>query len=490
MNTFMQNLTVNTNFRPTQNGSNAHYTTCSAVYDMFALGGAYRGRSDDDCITLFMKALDENEELAIKCLFYLRDIRGGAGERRFFRVCFRWLANARPHIAKRNLENVSEFGRWDDLIYSCFGTTLENEAMKIIQHQLALDVQCKTPSLLAKWCPSENCSSATTKKMGSKLREYLGMTHKEYRKMLSSLRAKIKIVETLMSQNRWDEIEFDKIPSRAGMIYRNAFARRDIIAKRYEDFVKDENTKVNAKDLFPYDIVNKCLDYKIENDDIARLSLQKMWDNLPDYFEGTEQSMIAVVDTSGSMTCFWGDSNGARPIDVAISLGLYCAERNKGEFANKYISFASRPQLIDTTGVDLYDKVNRIYRTNLIDNTNLEAVFSLLKKTALVSNPEDIPSTIAIISDMQIDSGCRISESVVSTLMEKIRVDWEDCGLKMPHLVYWNVNAVQDTILDLGPDVTYVSGASPIVFQMVMTGKTGIDIMIDKLLSERYSVVK
>ena len=496
MNTFTQNLATSTNYKRTENGALAHKSTLSKVYDMFALGGAYRNRTEDDCIDLFCDALRENESLAIKCLFYLRDVRGGQGERRFFRVCFKWLAQEHRDMALRNLDQVSEFGRWDDLVYTTFDTPLQDNALEIIKKQLTLDVQCETPSLLAKWLPSENASSAQTKAYGTVVRKYLGMSHKEYRKLLSSLRDKIRIVETLMSQNRWDEIEFDKIPSRAGLIYKNAFARRDIIAKKYESFVKDENTTVNAKDLYPYDIIRDARGYWSRYGSTRHISsteraaLQKMWDNLPDYFNGEPAKMIAVVDTSGSMTG-WGSSNVA-PIDVAISLGLYCAERNTGDFADQIITFSSRPQFIQTSGPDVFEKAKNIYKMNIVEDTNLEATFDLLKRVALRSNPEDIPETILVISDMEINYGVEgISrDGDIQTLMERIRSDWESVGLKMPKLVYWNVDARQDTILDLGPDVSYVSGASPITFEMVMTGKTGYDLMIEKLESDRYSVIE
>ena len=496
MNTFVKNLETSTNYKLTENGCLSYKSTLSKVYDMFAFGGAYRNRTEEDCINLFLPALVEDEELAIKCLFYLRDIRGGQGERRFFRVCFRWLCLNEPKVALRNLDQVSEFGRWDDLIYTAFGTELEVPALDIIKHQLALDVQCKTPSLLAKWLPSENASSNLTKTMGGVVRRHLGVSHKEYRKMLSTLRNKIKIVETLMSQNRWDEIEFDKIPSRAGLIYKNAFARRDIIAKKYENFVKDENTTVNAKDLYPYDIVRNarkdfgCVWCDKEMSQTERDALQKMWENLPDYFEGNPAKMIAVVDTSGSMTG-WGNRNVA-PIDVAISLGLYCAERNTGDFANKFITFSTFPQFVETFGVDIYQKAENIYKKTIIADTNLEATFDLMKRAALKANPEDIPETIVVISDMEINYGVVgiRSNGDMMTLMERIRADWEAAGLTMPKLVYWNVDARDNTILDLGPDVSYVSGCSPIVFQMVMTGKTGKDLMLEKLNSERYKAIK
>ena len=503
MNTFMNGLTNATNYMRTENGALAHKSTNSAVYDMFALGGAYRKRSDEDVILLFKNAVEENAELAMKCLFYLADCRGGQGERRFFRVAYKWLANKYPEIARRNIENIPEYRRWDDVIYSCVGTPVENDALAFIKKQLVLDIQCKTPSLLAKWLPSENASARETKVMGNLIREYLGMTHKEYRKTLSELRTRINIVEKLMSQNRWGEIEFDKIPSRAGLIYKNAFARRDMIAKKYESFAKDEKTTVNAKALYPYEVVAKAAsgstwsyNYNFPKlSDVDRAMLEKYWNNLPDYLNGNPCKMMCVVDTSSSMT----GSEAAAPINVAISLGMYCAERIGGPFANHYISFASQPQLIKIEGIDFVDKVRRIYKTNLCDNTDLVAVFNLLKRIALQpdTKAEDIPETIVVISDMQIDSGTsswrgknRWTTSGAATEMEKIRKEWVSAGLKMPKLVYWNVDARENTILDSGENVTFVSGMSPIIFEQVLTGATGYDLMLKKLMSERYNAIR
>ena len=493
-NTFMDNLTNATNFNRTANGALAHKSTRSMVYDMFALGGAYRNRTVEDCILLFKNALEEDEELAMKCLFYLRDCRGGQGERRFFRHCFRWLCNNRTEVARRNLENVSEYGRWDDLIYATNGTMLHDEALDIVKHQLALDVECKTPSLLAKWMPSENASARTTKAVAGDIRRHLGMTHREYRKTLSILRARINVLERLMSANRWEEIEFDKIPSKAGLIYKNAFARRDLIAKKYEAFAKSTETKVNAKALFPYEIVAKATgacswSYNFPHlTEVDRAMIEKYWENLPDYLNGKPCKMMCVVDTSGSMT----GSKADAPLNVAIALGMYCAERVGGPFKNHYISFSRVPQFIEIEGIDFVDKVRRIYQTNLCQNTNIEATFDLLMETAKKSNPEDVPETLVIISDMQIDSmnTAYWRSGQVATEMERIRARWEANGLKMPNLVYWNVNASKNTILDDGPNVTYVSGCSPTIFEQILTGVTGYELMLKKLMSERYAAIK
>ena len=496
MNKFLEDLKDVTNYVYTENGALAHKTTNSAVYDMFALGAAYRVRSNEDCILLFKNAFEENETLALKCLFYLRDIRGGQGERRFFRTCFKWLCDEHPEAAKRNLINISEYGRWDDLIYAAEGTDLKDQAFAILKNQLALDLASKTPSLLGKWLPSENASSKKTKKMATAFREYLDMTHKQYRKILSTLRQKINIVERLMSENRWDEIEFDKIPSKAGLVYRNAFARRDILAKKYEAFMKDKSTKVNATSLFPYEIVEKAIDefghcYYWRNNrstnlsDPTRLALNKYWENLPDYLKGEDCSMMCVVDTSGSMC--------GRPIAVAISLGLYCAERIGEPFKNYFISFSREARLIKTEGIDFVDKVQRIYDQNLCENTNLDSVFNLLRTTALrdPAARKSMPKTIVVISDMEIDGGSTWGKDNAATHMERIRQKWEQDGLTLPHLVYWNVESRNENkFLDSGDDVTFVSGCSPVIFQSVLTGKTGYQLCLEVLNGERYNAVK
>ena len=491
MNTFSNALQDNMNYKMTENGAVAHKTTRSKVYDMFALGAAYRQRSENDVLLLFREALAEDKDLALKCLFYIRDCVKGQGERRFFRICFKWFCEKYPNNAKQLFSIfATDMCRWDDLILTALDTKAEDEALGFIAKQLVLDSYSDNPSLLAKWCPSENTSSAKTRAAARKVRHALQLSSKEYRLLLSNLRKRINVLERLMSANEWDKIEFDKIPSKAGLVYKQAFMRRDLIAKKYSDFIKNENTKVNVKTLYPYEIVKKAMSART---DVDKAAVEKYWNNQPDWFKGAAANIICVVDTSGSMT--WGSGN-VNPIDVACSLGMYAAERLNGPFHNRYISFSSRPQLIEIRGVDFCDKVRRIYRANLCDNTDLTAVFDLLKRTALQPNvnKEDIPTTIVVISDMEIDEASGYyhsnrnlwSKASAGTTMERVRKEWAEVGLKMPKLVYWNVNARNDTILDLGPNVSYVSGCSPVIFKQIMTDVTGYKLMLDKLMSDRY----
>lgn len=488
MNKFLNGLIDETNYITTENGATARATTKSDLLDMFALGGSMRNRSESDIILMFRKAYTENPLYALRCLFYLRDCRGGVGERRFFRICIKDLAINKPEVIERNIENIPFFGRYDDL-YALEGTPIEDKMFSFVKKQLALDVQCETPSLLAKWLKSENTSSKESRRLGKKTRIALGMSHKEYRKTLSILRERINIIERVMSEGRWNEIIYDKIPSKAGLIYKNAFAKHDY--DRYKAFAESKETKVNASTLYPYEIVEKAL--CANESAVDRIMIEKYWDNQVDVLDGKPCKMLCVCDTSGSMR--------GTPINVAISLSMYCAERIGGDFKNHYISFSSRPQLIKIEGVDFVDKVRHIYNTNLCENTNIEATFALLKSVALKSNPEDIPEMIVIISDMQIDSmtgnnywsnsnGNQWTEETTATEMEKIRMDWEASGLKCPRLVYWNVDARNNTILDSGPDVSFVSGFSPMIFKQVLTGKTGLELMYETLNQQRYNIIQ
>ena len=501
MNTFMDSLIRTTNFTETENGAVAHKSTLNKVYDMFALGGAYRNRTDEDCILLFKNAIKEDETLALKCLFYLRDIRGGQGERRFFRVCFNWLAKNYPEIARRNLINIAEYGRYDDL-YCVVGTPVEKDMFALIKEQLEKDIASMNESekagvsLLAKWLKSENASSKETKMLGNKTRIALGLTHKAYRETLSALRTRINIVEKLMSENKFNEIEYSKIPSKAGLIYRNAFAKRD--AERYKEFINNKETKVNACANYPYEMVREVSkhlnhyywqeDYKWTEEE--RNALQKYWDNQKDYLQEKPCKIMGVIDTSGSMT---NCRNGkVAPIDVAISIGMYAAERVGGPFKDHFITFASQPQLIKVEGIDFVDKVKRIYDKNLVDNTNLRAAFDLIKNIALQPgvNRDDVPNTLVVVSDMEIDCGSFWrDEHIRKTEMESIRDEWKSLGLPMPHLVYWNVDARNNLILD-SDEATYVSGCSPVIFESILTGKSGWDLCYDKLMSERYRNVQ
>lgn len=501
MNKFISGLTDATNIGYTENGAIKRNTTKSDLLDMFAMGGAYRTRSDEDVIFLFKKAYAENPVYALKCLFYLRDVRGGQGERRFFRVCMKWLANYDTEAMRRNLRYVPMFGRYDDL-YVFVGTALEKDAFAFMKEQLALDVTCKTPSLLAKWLKSENTSSQKSRELANKTRAAFGMNHKQYRKTLSVLRERINIVERLMSENRWDEIEFDKIPSRAGMIYKNAFARHDIermkqdpTVQSYADFAKDTTKKVNADVLNPVDIANRIFGGQVRTD-TDRAIIDKYWSCLKDYYNGREENGIAICDVSGSMY--------GQPLNAAVSMSAYIAERGKGPFKDHFITFSNNPALVRFEGVDIYDKFMRARDADWGGSTNIEAAMDLMLNVAIKNNvpASDMPTTLYIFSDMEFN-GCLTCGPAsmgrwgggtyvrdTDTLFETIAKRWAAYGYELPRVIFWNLNARQENIPALGGRFSYVSGFSMNMVETILSGKDGYDLMMEKLDSPRYECIQ
>ena len=420
------------------------------------------------------------------------------GERRFFRVCMNWLANVHTEAARRNMEYIAEFGRWDDM-YCLVGTPLEKEMFAFLRKQLILDAECKTPSLLAKWLKSENASSQETKALGEKTRKAFGLTHRQYRKVLSELRKRINVLERLMSAGKWDEIEFDKIPSKAGLMYKNAFARRDIIKEKYAAFAKDTTKKVNADVLNPVDIAHQIFNSHRPSE-TERLMWDKYWANLKDYYNGREENGIAIVDVSGSMS--------GVPMEAAVSMGAYIAERGKGPFQNHFITFSGNPELVEFKGVDIFDKFHRARQADWGMNTNIEAVFNLLLNTALREDVKksEMPETLYIFSDMEFDrcmttgavsydrynsfSSSHIrSDGQVETLLEGIARKWAAKGFELPRVVFWNLDARHENIPALGGRFSYVSGFSMSMVEQILSGEDGYSLMMKVLNNSRYEII-
>lgn len=499
MNKLLQGLQELNNQCFTEKGGLSYSSTLNKVYDLFALGGAYRNRSVNDCILLFKEAFEEDEELTMKCLFYLRD-REGQGERRFFKEIIKWLASNYPDVIRRNMDYISHYGRWDDL-YAFIDTPLEDVAFTIMKQQFELDLEDEQPSLLGKWLASENTSSKETRKLAVRTRKHFGLSSKEYRKALSLLREKIRVTERLMSENRWDEIEFDKLPSKAGLNYRKAFARREETKDRYKEFVESKETKVNAGVLYPYEVVNKALSIgtytywdknwraQVPYNHPERLVINKYWDNLTNYFNDAVFNGIVVADTSASME--------GTPMNVAISLAMYCAEKcsKKSPFYGHYIEFSSNAKLVEIRGIDFVDKVNRIAENCVIDTTNIQSVFDLLIDTIKKNNvsEEDIPKNIVFVSDMEFDMAMRLPRKMGKRTsdLEYLAQDFtERTGYKAPSIVFWNVNARNNRApMKAADGITYVSGFSPVIYKTLLTGKSNIDLMLEVLNSERYALI-
>jgi hypothetical protein len=465
----------------TENGALSNAGTGSKVLDFFALGGAIRNIEPTKALNVFKYAYNENVLLTLKTMFYFRDIRGGQGQRKAFRDQLVLIEYVNPGILRRNLGNVVEFGRWDDL-FVLLDTTLRDDVINFVEAQLMQDLQDfdngRPISILAKWMKSENTSSKESRRLAGILRKGLGLTSSEYRRLLSMLRRALNVVETHMAHNEWAKIDYSSVPSQAMLKYRKAFYRKDSDRfSKYIEQVKSGEKKINAGTLYPQQIVHEILRGKTENVDV-------LWDALPDYISNREEKSIAVVDTSGSMC--------GTPLEVALSLGIYLAEKTQGFYHNKFITFSARPEMQTIKGNNIVEKVENLSNVDWDMNTNVEKVFLTILDAAIKNKVQvtDMVDKLYIISDMEFDSA---DSSTDKTLFKHIFEEYKAYGYTMPKLVFWNVDArnVQFPMQMNDAGVQLVSGYSPSIFKALMKGDTlsPYEMMLDVINSERYASV-
>ncbi|MBQ6477849.1 MAG: DUF2828 family protein [Erysipelotrichaceae bacterium] len=476
--TLFDNIRKEQNYTLTENDALALNSTSDALVDLFAVSGAMREREDEEIIALFSKAMVKDKLVATKLAFYTRDVRGGLGERRTGRLMLKYLAENYPDIFRKNLEYVADYGRWDDLVY-----LLDDAAdviVPLLKKQLKEDLagmkKMEPVSLLAKWLPSVNTSNRETVRKGKYLAKSFGMSEREYRKTLAVLRKYLNVVEVDMSAKNWEDIIYPEVPSKAMNNYRKAFRRHD--EERFDEFVSKVERgeeKINSSVLYPYDIVEKYL-YQSEGVDKV---LEEQWKALPNYIEG-ENSFLVMADVSGSMS--------GRPMATSVGLAMYFAERNKGPFANTFMTFSARPELVTIKGDSLFEKIRYIANAQWAMNTDLEAAFRLLLYTAVKyrTPKEEMPSSIVVITDMEIDR-CVSGNWLFYDLMKK---QFEDNGYEMPSVVFWNVNSRHSTYhasFDR-KGVQLASGQSTAVFESLVKGinMTPYEYMLSVLNTERY----
>lgn len=470
----------------TLNGAATHITTGSHCLDLFATIGALRDHPVRDVTTRFLRAYAEDPDLAMKLLFYARDIRGGLGERQVFRRILVWLAYNQPDSVRKNLQYIPHFGRWDDLLV-LLDTPCRQDALQLIRQQLRQDLMAMDMgddvSLLAKWLPSVNTSSAAAVAQAKQIARYLDMSQEVYRKTLVKLRRRIRILEDNMRRLDYS-FDYAKQPSKAMFKYRRAFLRQDGTRYRaYLQQVKRGQAQLHTGAVAPYELIRPLLSRGIDPDEAA--AIDATWQSLEDFTQG--ENALVVVDGSGSMYAGWD----VKPITVALSLGIYFAERNTGPFHNHFITFSETPQLVQIQGRTLAEKVSYCRTFDEIANTNIQRVFDLVLQAAVEHHmpQEQLPRRIYIISDMEFDE---CAEDASLTNFQCAQASFAAAGYDLPQLVFWNVNSwqTQQPVTANQQGVALVSGCTPRLFRMLSQGNLNpMGYMLDILGTERYAKI-
>jgi Domain of unknown function (DUF2828) len=470
MNAFV-NAIANQEARTT-NGMKARKSTAKATVDLFYKIGASRGKN---IVADFTAAYVENQDVALRIAQWARDVRGGAGERQLFRDILVHLEKTDPDAALALLRKVPEVGRWDDIF------VFSNPDLKSAAYTMLGDALRAQNGLAAKWTPRKG-------KVAAEVRAFFGMTPKQYRKSLVTM---TKVVETQMCANDWDNINFNHVPSVASRNYKKAFGRH---TPKFAEYVAalvkgTPGVKVNANAIFPHDVLKGVINHygsSLNKTELDHVTAQ--WNALPNYVG--DASILPLVDVSGSMSCPAGKGGNVSCMDVAVSLGLYLADKNKGAFKDTFLTFSSKSDLVTLKG-DIVQKVNQMVKSNWDMSTNLHSAFNKILDVAVKGAvpQSDMPSMVLILSDMQFDQCVKHDNSA----MEMIERKFEAAGYTVPKVVFWNLNASDNVPVKSDKSgAALVSGFSPAIMASLLGADveqfTPEGIMMKTIMVDRYKL--
>lgn len=415
-------------------------------------GNFYEER--ESVLSLFQKIWIVDKELAFKLLMWLRDCRGGAGNRSGARECYKWLSKYDPEWLEINISLLPEIGRWDDL-RSLFDSDLEINAAKLWSYNLKENI------LAAKWADRSD----------KPLQKFLELNEAGLRKLLSKIR-KNHIVEHEMCTKRWNEIEYEKVPSVAISRYTNAFGRHD--EERFEKFKEDLKTgkkKIHASVLFPHDCVRTVLHGDPEIG-------EAQFNELPNFLEGVEERIIVISDTSGSMQT--NISGSVEAIHISQGMALYCSAKisKDNPFHKKFIGFCSEGKFKNWNDMDFAQAIqNRNIFDGAVGSTRIDKALDLILETAKFFNlaNEQIPTTLLIISDMQFYSGsgiygagCSNSDTEINQALNK----WTKANYNKPKIIYWNTDGYAGSPeVANSYNVALISGFSPAILKAIFSAE-------------------
>ncbi len=454
----------------TANGMKARKSTAKATVDLFYNIGASRGK---DITKAFTAAYVENSDVALRIAQWARDVRGGAGERQLFRDILVHLEQRDPDAALALLKKVPEVGRWDDIF------VFQSPVLKSAAYTMLGDALRAKNGLAAKWTPRKG-------KIAAEVRAFFGMTPKQYRKSLVAL---TKVVETQMCANDWDNINFSHVPSVAARNYKKAFNRHTPAFAEYvaKLVAGDKTVKVNADAIFPHDVLKGIAHSYTKLDKTETDHVIAQWDALPNYVG--DASILPLVDVSGSMTTPVPGSS-VRCLDVAVGLGLYLADKNKGAFKDTFLTFSSRPELVTLKG-NIVQKVDQMSRSNWEMSTDLHKAMDKILSVAVKGNvPEsDMPKMLLILSDMQFNQCARFDD----TAMQMIERKFADAGYTVPQIVFWNLNSSGNVPVKADKSgAALVSGFSPSIMKALLSADldqfTPEGIMLKTVMVPRYDI--
>jgi hypothetical protein len=456
----------------TENGMRARKSTANACVDLFFKIGASRGK---DITKDFVAAYVEDKDVALRIAQWARDARGGSGERDLFRQILSYLEKHDKDAAAKLLTKTPEIGRWDDIF------VFKDKDLKSKAFTMLGDALRARNGLAAKWTPRQG-------PLAAEIRTFFGMSPKFYRKSLVEL---TNVVEQQMCANKWDEINHSHVPSLAASRYKKAFSRHGTKFAEYVEKLKkgDTDVKVNASAVYPYDVLKgvASFHYSLNFGQTELDHIVAQWEALPNYVG--DASILPLVDVSGSMNT--GVAGGkTTAMDVAVSLGLYLADKNKGKFKDTFLTFSSKPELLHLKG-NVVQKAQQMVKSSWDMSTDLHKALDKILSTAVAGKvpQSEMPQMLLILSDMQFNQCVKHDDTALGMIKRK----YSEAGYDAPAIVFWNINAKDNVPVKHDKSgVALVSGFSPAIVKSVLSTDmeqfTPEGIMLKTVMVDRYAL--
>ena len=416
-------------YNTTTNGALQHESSGNKCLDLFSVIGNLRECSRTDILERFEEAFKENSELATNVAYWARAARQGSGERNTFYTILDEIAKSSPEFVSDNANTLALLGYYKDLLrYFHIPGVVSSFAQSIKDKD----------RLACKWAPRKGENAR-------KLRDELQFTNKEYRKWIGE---HSETVEDIMSKKLFSSVHYSSVPGGAMRKYKDAFIKRDYA--RFDEWKNDKNTTASVSATYPHQVI------EVASGDEALAD--KMWNSLEDFVTEGE-NILPMIDTSGSM--FGG------PLEIAISLGMYLAEKNKSEFKDTFLTFSESPEFVRLQGNTVAERMRNIEHANWGMNTDFTKAYDLILQTAITYDVDksSMPTMLLVLSDMQFDES---QDDKVH--FDDIKDKFNKSGYEMPKLVFWNLNSHSGNQSTMNEDgVCMVSGFSPSIMKAILS---------------------
>lgn len=455
----------------TENGALSHSSTGSVFIDQFAKAGTFidhklMGRTQDNINTDMALLWNENPDLAMRFVFYLRmitrknmgvfkteTVQKGQGLRTEAFMRLLWVAERHPKVFERNLALIPEVGSWKDLItlWEMNSDLVDiNLIFELYRTVFDMDNSFHTENI-KKYLPTlrsrKSLTSPHKRKMrefANKFMEFFGFSEREYRKFKAS--GESHKFQRLICSKEFNKLNFNRIAGKAlfklatsrGKDGRTFFERHGL-EKEYIKYL--ESQPVAKFTGYPFELMSKAKG----NVTLAeKLTIDKQFDGLIKTAKedggGIKGNVWCALDTSYSMGT--QVKSGISAYDVCISLGIYFSTLNEGAFKDNVIMFDSTSRKMKLAGT-FTEKVKQIQGSSMVwGSTNFQSVIDEIVRVRK-QNPNipvsEYPETLLVVSDMQLNpsngGGTGDERTNYEMAMKKLR----EVGLPKMTIVWWFV---------------------------------------------------